>query len=51
MATSSSWKNGVTVSSRSRTGRLTMPTSSVLATIARVISDALPVTTTTSVSG
>ena len=51
MATSSSRKNGVTLSSRSRTGRLTIPTSSSLATTARVISAALPVTITTSVSG
>jgi len=51
IATSSSRKNGVTASSRSRTGRLTMPTSSSLATTARVISAALPVTMTTSVSG
>ncbi len=51
IATSSSSKNGVTASSRSRTGRLTMPTSRSFATTARVISGALPVTTTSSVAG
>ena len=42
---------GVTVSSRSRSSRLTSPTSGSLATSARAVSDAVPVTTTRSMAG